>query len=178
MKENATCIAKNRSASVLVYTVDNIRREFQPGESKKVPFAELEKLSYKRGGARILQDYLMIKEDEAIQELGIHVEPEYKMSKEDVIELINNGSQDAWLDCLDFAPEGVLDMVKQLSVSIPLNDYAKRRALKEKTGFDVDAAIRFTEEDQINDKSKEAPKRRIVKDTSDEQPIRRITYKK
>ena len=69
------------------------------------------------------------------------------MSKEDVIELINNGSQDAWLDCLDFAPEGVLDMVKQLSVSIPLNDYAKRRALKEKTGFDVDAAIRFTEED-------------------------------
>ena len=120
MKENATCIAKNRSASILVYTVDNIRREFQPGESKKVPFAELEKLSYKRGGARILQDYLMIKEDEAIQELGIHVEPEYKMSKEDVIELINNGSQDAWLDCLDFAPEGVLDMVKQLSVSIPL----------------------------------------------------------
>jgi hypothetical protein len=33
-------------------------------------------------------------------------------------------------------------MIKDLSVQLPLNDYSKRQALKEMTGFDVDAAIR------------------------------------
>ena len=69
-------------------------------------------------------------------------EPEYYMNKEQIVELMGNGSIDEWIDCLNFAPQGVLDLIKDLSVSLPLNDVNKREILKDKIGFDVDAAIR------------------------------------
>ena len=158
MDSNTTYLVTNRSASEVVYSIpeDNIRREFQPNETKKIRHAELEKLSYQPGGDVLIADYLQIKNEEAITDLGIKTEPEYDMGPDDVINLIKNGSLDAWLDCLDFAPAGVIELVKTYSVSVPLNDHEKRRALKEKTGFDVDAAIRHVEEER-QDEGETAP---------------------
>lgn len=143
-------LVTNRSASMVVYSIpeDNIRREFQPGETKKISHGELEKLSYQSGGTYLINNYLLIRNEAAIQELGVPTEPEYFMTDVEVVDLIQNGSLDAWLDCLDFAPEGVIEMVKRLSVTVPLNDFEKRRTLKEKTGFNVDAAIRHVEEER------------------------------
>jgi hypothetical protein len=165
MDSNTTYLVTNRSASVVVYSIpeDNIKREFQPGETKKIRHGELEKLSYKIGGSVLIANYLLIRNEDAINELGIHTEPEYHLTEKEVIELIKTGSLDAWLDCLDFAPEGVIEMLKKLSVSVPLNDYEKRRALKDKTGFDVDAAIKHVEEEREEEGielTKAAPKRR------------------
>ena len=70
------------------------------------------------------------------------------MSEQQVIDLIKTGSLDAFLDCLDFAPIGVMDLVKKYAVSVPLTDYEKRKALKEKTGFDVDKAIANSESEE------------------------------
>lgn len=165
MDANTTYLVTNRSASVVVYSIpeDNIKREFQPGETKKIRHSELEKLSYQTGGSLLINNYLLIKSEEAIRELGVPTEPEYFMTEAGVIELIKNGSLDAWLDCLDFAPHGVIEMIKKLSVSVPLNDYEKRRALKDKTGFDVDAAIKHVEEEREEEQElpKAAPKRRV-----------------
>ena len=80
--------------------------------------------------------------------------PEYDMSEQQVADLILNGSLDAFLDALDFAPIGVLDLIKKYSVSLPITDMEKRTALKDKTGFDVDKAI----ENAKADKEVEAPK--------------------
>ena len=46
--ENTTYNVKNRSSSVVVYRIpeSNLRREFAPGETKRIPFGELEKLTY------------------------------------------------------------------------------------------------------------------------------------
>ena len=136
-------IVKNRSSNTVGYTIaeDGVRRTFTQGEEKKVPLSELEKLSYKPGGAFLIANYLQIKDAEAIEELGMHIEPEYNMSVEDVKKLMVEGSLDAFLDCLDFAPEGVIQIVKDLAVKLPLNDVAKRKAIKDKTNFDVDRAI-------------------------------------
>lgn len=48
MVGNKNFNVKNRSASVVVYKIpeENIRREFAPGESKRISYAELEKLTY------------------------------------------------------------------------------------------------------------------------------------
>ena len=73
------------------------------------------------------------------------------MSEEDVINLIQNGSYDSFLDALDFAPEGVLDLIKHYSVSLPCNDNAKREALKTKLNFNVEAALRIKREAEEND---------------------------
>ena len=134
---------KNRSSSVVVYSIpeSNLRRTFAPGETKRIPFSELEKLTYQPGGRELIANFLQIMEEEVTQDLNIHREPEYNMSEAQVRDLILNGSLDAFLDALDFAPIGVIDLIKSLSVSLPITDYKKREALLKKTGFDVDKAI-------------------------------------
>ena len=63
------------------------------------------------------------------------------MNENNVIDLLKNGSLDEFLDCLDYAPEGVIELIKKFAVQLPLDDYKKRQALKNKTGFDTDAAV-------------------------------------
>ena len=134
---------KNRSSSVVVYSIpeSNLRRTFAPGETKRIPFSELEKLTYQPGGRELIANFLQIMEEEVTQDLNIHREPEYNMSEAQVRDLILNGSLDAFLDALDFAPIGVIDLIKSLSVSLPITDFKKREALLKKTGFYVYKAI-------------------------------------
>ena len=155
---------KNRSAGLVGYKIaeSGIRREFYPGETKKVSFGELQQLSYQPGGRELMAEYLQIKEAEVLNQFNIHTEPEYNMSEADIKELILSGSLDAWKDALDFAPAGVKDLIKDFSVKLPLTDYNKRQAIKEILGFDVDAAIRLNEPDKTaEDKENAAPQRRV-----------------
>ena len=146
---------KNRSAGMVVYRVPEmgVRRVFSPGESKRISFAELEALSFRPGGREIIADYLQIKDAEVLEEMNIHTEAEYYIDKEHVEELLKNASQDVFLDALDFAPAGVIDMIKDMSVSLPLADYNKRQALKEKFGFDVEAAVKHMAADKETEKA-------------------------
>lgn len=134
----------NKYDGTVGYSVEelNVHRNFYPGETKEIPYKELEQLSYTPGGDVILEQFLEIKDREAIMNL-LHKEPEpeYYYSKEDVIKLLTTGTLDQFLDCLDFAPESIKETVKDLAVDLPLNDVAKREAIKEKLGFDVARAI-------------------------------------
>ena len=143
MESSKILKVKNRSASLAVYSIPeiNIRREFAPGETKNITYGELEKLSYQPGGRAIMQNFLQIIDPEATGDLGINREPEYDLSEQQIVDLMTKGSLDAFLDCLDFAPVGVIDLIKKFSVSLPLNDIDKRDALKKKTGFDVTVAL-------------------------------------
>lgn len=162
---------KNRSSSVLVYRIQDtgVRREFLPGEVKKIDHDELEKLSYQPGGMSAIANYLQIKDPEGVKEFTKKVEPEYYLTEEQIVDLILNGSLDSFLDCLDFAPSGVIELVKDLSVSLPISDYEKRQALKDKLGFNVDAAIQHVQEEKNEKKAEsteEAPTQRRVKTTT------------
>lgn len=141
---------KNRGASTVVYKIADkgIRREFKPGQVMQISSEELEELTFQPGGTLILSQFLQILDLEGIQAVRIKTEPEYHMDEAAVAQLITSGSLDAFLDCLDFAPIGVIDLVKKLSISIPMVDIQKRKALKEKTGFNVEAALKHQEEDR------------------------------
>jgi hypothetical protein len=170
---------KNRSTSIVVYRIPemNIRREWQPGETKRISFEEMEKLSYQPGGRALIVNFLQIKEEELTNMFNINRQPEYDMSEQQVVDLIKNGSLDAFLDALDFAPMGVIDLIKQLSVQLPISDPAKREALFKKTGFDVDKAItneRADKEPEVN-KIEEKPAERRVKPDGSAAPTRRRT---
>lgn len=90
------------------------------------------------------------------------------MSEQDIVNLMKNGSLDEFLDCLDFAPPGVIDLIKKLSVSLPLTDIQKTSALKAKTGFDCSAALKHVmeekEEDSDNTILKTTGERRVKKE--------------
>ena len=153
--ENTKYNVKNRSSSVVVYKIpeSNLRREFAPGETKPISFDELEKLTYQEGGRELLENFLQIMDEIPTKELNINREVEYDMSEADIQKLLLSDPLDNFLDALDFAPIGVIDLMKSMAVSLPLTDIDKRRALKDKTGFDVDAALHHLEEERAEEKA-------------------------
>lgn len=167
MEKSTLIKVLNRDNGAVVYAIpemNGLKRVYQAGETKEITFEEIEKLSYIPGGMELLQDCLVILDnDEAIKEILGHVEPEYSYTKDDVINLMKNGSLDEFLDCLDFAPEGVKDLIKTLSVELPLNDVAKREAILNKLGFNVDNAIRIKRESEEPTKEEPTTRRRVQK---------------
>lgn len=152
----------NRDNGTVGYTIPdlgNLHRNFQPREEKEVTMDELRKLSYLPGGMVILKDCLIIKNKEALEELLPEVEPEYFYSEEDIKKLLLTGSLDQLMDCLDFAPIGVIDLVKELAVRLKINDISKREAIFEKTGFNVNKAIEINKETDENEIPKEKARR-------------------
>ena len=148
---------KNRSASRVGYSIpeDGIRRTFAPGEIKNITYNELLKLSYQPGGREMMVQFLQIMNETGLDKLNIHAQPEYHMSEQQVVDLLRTGTLDAFLDCLDFAPTGVIDLVKKFAVQLPLNDMNKLKALLEKTGFDVSKALIQDEESKAPETAEE-----------------------
>ena len=174
----------NRDNGVVGYTVPdlgNIRRMFQPKEEKEVTMEELRKLSYLPGGKILLQDCLIIRNEEAISEILGDIEPEYYYTEDDVKNLLLNGSLDQLKDCLDFAPLGVVDLVKNLAVTLKIDNYSKREAIKNKLGFDVTNAIENNkisqEEEKVEDKKRRAAVP-VQANTETEAPARRTAAPK
>ena len=148
---------KNRSASRVGYSIpeDGIRRTFAPGEVKNITYNELLKLSYQPGGREMMVQFLQILSEAGLDKLNIHAQPEYYMSEQQVVDLLRTGTLDAFLDALDFAPVGVIDLIKKFAVQLPLNDMNKRKALYEKTGFDVTKALIHDEESKAPETEEE-----------------------
>ena len=171
----------NRSCGGVGYEIpdsNGLIRTFQKREKKKIPFEEIRKLLYQVGGEYIFTNLLVIKNEEAVKELfSTRPEPEYYYTEVEVRTLLETGTLDQLLDCLDFAPEGVIDIVKDVAVKIKLNDVSKRDAILAKTGFNVSKAIEINEETDVEEVS-EKINRRTSPITSEEkkeqQPQRRV----
>lgn len=168
---------QNRSASMVGYAIEehHILREFQPRETKQIPFWELEQLSFQSGGRRLISDFLLIREAEVTNNLNIPTQPEYYMTEPEIKALLETGSQDAFLDCLDFAPDGVIEIIKKMAVELPLNDMAKRQALEKKTGFDVGKALETMVADETDEPAATDTPTRRVQPTTSTTPGRRVT---
>lgn len=179
MDMNKIMNVTNRSAGLVIYHIPehNIRREFQVGETKQVTYQELVWLSYRPGGRTLMQNMLLIQDSEAVKDLNIHEEPEYKMTESDIVEMLLHGSLDQLLDALDFAPKGVIEIIQDKAVTLPLQDMSKREAIQKATGFNVTAAIENSKADEeeeqveaptatrrvrVNAETQEAPARRYV----------------
>lgn len=149
LKDDTKITVTNRDNGTVGYTIPdlgNLHRNYQSKEKKIVTMEELRKLSYLPGGLYILKNCLILDNEEAIKELLGEVEPEYFYSEKEIRQLLQSGSLAQLQDCLDFAPTGVIDLVKQIAVETELNDINKRQAIYEKTGFNVTKAIEINHE--------------------------------
>lgn len=149
MEKETLVKVRNRAEGSVGYIIPdlgNLNRQFMANETKEVPFDELRKLSFVPGGRYLLDNCLIIEDKTALQELVGDVEPEYFYTEEDIRNLLLVGSMDSFLDFLDFAPQGGIDLAKDLAVKLQINDINKREAIKSKTGFDVTKAIEFNKE--------------------------------
>lgn len=132
----------NRNNGTTGYTLTNgFRRQFAIGQSKDIDIAELKELIGIPGGEYILQNYLVIEDQAALSYLNLHTEPEYFYTEKEIKELLLQGSLEQLEDCLNFAPEGVLDLIQSIAIDIKLPDVRKRDLIFKKTGFNISNAL-------------------------------------
>lgn len=154
----------NRSLGSVIYRIPEkgIRREFYPKETKMISFGEILEATSQPGGRELFYNYLLIHDAEALREgLNVKEEVEYWMSEEEIPEWMNSCSLPAFQDALDFAPEGVLELIKKYAVSMPLNDMSKRQAIQDQLFFNVTKAIENESADRPAEAGTDAPQRRV-----------------
>lgn len=163
---------KNRSAHRVSYTIPNgANRVFNAGESMEISIEEINQLSYQPGGKALIEKYLQVpREGREALNWDFDVQPEYDYSEEDVKRIMLTGSLDEYLDMLDFAPEGVISLIRNFALTLPLADMNKMEAFKNKFGYDVAAAIKNKKavEESIEGTPEAAPvrQRRVQPTTS------------
>lgn len=148
----------NRSGGIVFYNVPEVHaaRQFSPRESKVVPYQELVELSYQAGGRALIYHYLLVEDQEALREvINANEEPEYWLTNEQIPQWLNTCSLDQFIDALNFAPQGVKELIKDYSVSIPLTDTNKRKKVLEILHFDVDSAVRAKETEEEENKKEQ-----------------------
>lgn len=182
MNKDTRIKVRNRSTGSVGYTIPdmgNYPRHFEPNEIKALPYEELQKLSYLGGGLYLLKHYLVIEDLEAREELLGWTEMEYSYTEDDIKNLLLNGSYDELLDCLDFAPVGVIELVQKIAVELKLNDIRKREAIQKATGFNINTAVAANEATDET-QPKRVVERRVSSITENKptEPTRRTVIKK
>lgn len=134
---------ENRADAIVCYRVPETKiiRRFVSGEVKEIEMGELRQAIQIPGTFRLIESNLIIHNKEAADELLPNAEPEYFYDKHDVDFLLEKGTLDQLKDALDFAPDGVIELIKERAVQIELNDVRKRDAILEATNFNVTGAI-------------------------------------
>lgn len=183
MEKNKKIKLRNRAAGKIIYRIpdlNNCRREFEANETKTVTFEEIEKLSYDKGGRYLLNHYLVIDDIAARDEIMGHVELEYDWTEREIKNMLIHGSTDQLLDCLDFAPLGVISLVKEMAVKLELNDIRKRQIIQEKLGFNISNAIEFNKETNEQTSSNDGAMhvRRVQVNAGAENAEKKPTYRR
>ena len=134
----------NRSDGIVTYSLPelNIRRVFNIQESKEVPEKELNALWQTDGGAQLIRHYLKVEDIDWVKKT-FEVPVEYFWSIDEIKKCIIEDDLELFAETLDYAPRGVIDLIKQYSWRIPLNDLNKIQIIRDKLGFDVLAAIKI-----------------------------------
>lgn len=154
--DNKMVKVTNRSRGTVGYTIPdmgNLQRFFAYGETKVVPMEEIRKLDWTPGGAVLLRDYLKIEDADVVEEILHDVEPEYNYTEAEIKEILLNGSMDQVMDTLDFAPEGVIDLMKDLAIKLEIPDVRKRNAISERTKSDVSKAIEINQLSKLEEET-------------------------
>lgn len=130
------------------------------GVKRDISFAELKAISNDKGGRIALRDLCMIIDkretvEELMKELGIDIQEEYFYSPKVIKYILKEGELDLLEDTLNFAPMGVVDLIKRLSIELKISDKNKLDMIKKITGSNVEMMI---ESKKIQDSMKEEEK--------------------
>lgn len=148
---------RNRNVGTTGYTIPDtgVRRTFTVGEVKHIDLEELKTLQYVPGGEYLLKNCLMIKDSDALAALDMEVEPEYFYTEEEIKKILLSGSIEQLEDTLNFAPDGVIELIKSLAVKLEIPDTRKRELITQKTDFNIDNAIHVNKVMNTDDTKKE-----------------------
>jgi hypothetical protein len=92
-----------------------------------------------------MEKYLLIKDQDACEFLELPTDPEYFYDENDIKTLLNEGTLDQLLDCLEFAPGGVIALIKKIAVETKLDSSEKREAISKHLNINIDSMIKNNE---------------------------------
>lgn len=151
MDLNTKVAVIKRAKGSVGYKIDTLRVSRSWKHDAKdpiyIPVAELIELTTIPGGRKLLEEYLIIQDEDArLEVLGIETPPEYSYTEKEINYLLHKGSNEQLLDCLDYAPKGVLDLVKMLAIQNKPDTTVKVDAINKKFGINLDELIKFNAE--------------------------------
>lgn len=140
-------VINNSTGSVSYYSeFSRIERRWdKPNSVKKVPLEELRELVNASGGLELLEGYLLIKNLEVREELGLPVEKSYLLEEKDIKDVLKK-SLSVLTDTLQNTTETIREKIAQVAIDSKLGDLDKLEAIKEFTNVDVLAAIQENKE--------------------------------
>ena len=180
--DNTKIAVQNLTDNDVVYIDDNggiaRRMVFHAQQTIQVEKEVIERMQYDTGGSILLKDFLSVKDEDMRADIGIPEDQiEYNWTKEDVKNLLTSGEEDALRDALDFAPQGIIDMIIDMAVDMPLNDRNKVEIIAEATGRNIEMMINNKlQYEKASDKAPEKNTQR--RSTQKAQPGRRVPSQK
>jgi hypothetical protein len=134
----------NRSVGTVVYAIPelNIRRVFNVNESKDIPLKELNACYNMHGGAELIKHDLMVEDRDWVKNT-FDAPVEYFWGYEEIQKCLLEDDTELFSETLDYAPSGVIDIIKLMAWKLPIKDLNKIQVLRDKLGFDVLAAVQI-----------------------------------
>ena len=131
---------KNRGLGSTAYKIDSLRVSrywSKEGDIINIPINELIELTTIPGGKALMDNFLLIEDKDALETIYGTKEmiPEYNYSQEEIDYLLYKGTNEQLLDALDYAPLGVLDLIKSTAIKNIPDTTAKVEAINNKFGI-------------------------------------------
>lgn len=151
MDGNRRVSVRSRTEGSVAYKLDSLRvaRSWpKSGSVLQISIDELKELMVYPGGEYILRNLVIIEDEAArIEILGAEVQPEYNYTEDEIKYLLYEAEDNALLDCLDYAPVGVLELIKEFSLEKMPNTTAKIKAINQKLNINLNKIIEMMRDD-------------------------------
>lgn len=155
---------------VYVIPEQNRRVVFEPFQEKKISAGELRALNYSTGGQVLLHNYLCVLSKDMRIEFNIPEDQvEYDWTLKDIHRVLEDLSTpiEELEDALDFAPEGIRELIVDCAVKWRIPDSNRRKVISRMTGSNIDKMIEFAE---ATEDAAEQPVRRARRLSKSEAP--------
>jgi hypothetical protein len=160
LKDNLIVDVKNNSTGSVSYYSEFSRMQRKwdkPDSSKKIPLEELRELISSSGGYELLEDYLLIKDVDVREELGLPVNKEFMLDEKEIKALLKK-SVDVLDNTLENTSSAIKDKIAQSAIDTKLSDLDKLEVIKEHTGVDVLFAVQEKKEEEKQEKATDKKK--------------------
>jgi hypothetical protein len=112
---------------------------------KKIPLDDLRELVNQLGGIELLEGYLLIKDMEVREDLGLSVDKSLILEDKDIKALLKKPI-DKLTDVLENTSESIREKIAHVAIDTKLSDLDKIEVIKEYSGLDVLTVIQENKE--------------------------------
>lgn len=150
LKDDLMVEVTNNSTGSVSYYVESLRMNRKwdkPDTKKKISLEELREVVGSSGGYELLENFLLIKDIDVREELGLPVNKEYLLDDKEIKALLKK-SVDVIATTLENTSDSIKEKIAQAAIDSKLSDLDKLEVIKELSGVDVLFAIQEKKEQE------------------------------